>query len=113
MRELPKNLISLSSPEGKRLFREALLAGDMECFFPLSEQFLTQSEPAFCALSSLAMVLNALNYDPGKVWKGVWRWTSEESLRCENHSGCGHEHEKFKVNGLNFSEFEGLDTQPP
>lgn len=108
MRELPKNLISLSSPEGKRLFREALLAGDMECFFPLSEQFLTQSEPAFCALSSLAMVLNALNYDPGKVWKGVWRWTSEESLRCENHSDCGHEHEKFKVNGLNFSEFEGL-----
>ena len=107
-RELPRSLTSLSSPEGKALFREALLAGDMESFFPLSEQFLTQSEPAFCALSSLAMVLNALNQDPGKVWKGIWRWTSEESLRCENHSACGHEHDKFKVNGLNFSEFEGL-----
>jgi glutathione gamma-glutamylcysteinyltransferase len=107
-RVLPGNLVSLSSPRGKTLFKEALQAGDMECFFPLSEQFLTQSEPAFCALSSLAMVLNALNHDPGKVWKGVWRWTSEDTLRCESESVCGHAFENFKVEGVNFSEFESL-----
>lgn len=107
-RVLPENLVSLSSDRGKKLFREALIAGDMESFFPLSEQFLTQSEPAFCALSSLAMVLNALNHDPGKVWKGIWRWTSEETLRCESNETCGHAFEDFKVNGVSFSEFESL-----
>lgn len=107
-RVLPDNLVSLSSNRGKELFREALAAGDMESFFPLSEQFLTQSEPAFCALSSLAMVLNAQNHDPGKVWKGIWRWTSEETLRCESNKSCGHAFDDFKVKGVNFNEFESL-----
>ena len=69
-RVLPSNLIALSSKEGKALFTEALHLGGMESFFPLSEQFITQSEPSYCAISSLAMVLNALNYDPKKIWKG-------------------------------------------
>ena len=42
-RELPSSLISFSSPQGKALFRESMLAGTMESFFPLSEQFVTQS----------------------------------------------------------------------
>lgn len=109
-RELPSNLISLSSEQGKKIFKEALDEGGMQSYFPLSEQFLTQSEPAFCALSSLAMVLNALNHDPGKVWKGVWRWTSEETLRCDSTEICGHAFEDFKVKGVNFSEFESLAT---
>ena len=55
-RELPSSLVSFSSPEGRKLFKEALAAGTLESFFPLSEQFVTQSEPSFCALSSLSMV---------------------------------------------------------
>lgn len=51
------------------MFQEALLEGNMECFFPLIEQFTTQAEPAFCGLGTLAMVLNALEVDPGRVWK--------------------------------------------
>jgi len=51
------------------VFQEALLEGNMECFFPLIEQFTTQAEPAFCGLGTLAMVLNALEVDPGRVWK--------------------------------------------
>ena len=43
----------------------------MECYFPLAEQFRTQDEPAFCGLSTLTMVLNALAVDPGRVWKGA------------------------------------------
>ena len=54
------------------------------------------------------MVLNALNHDPGKIWKGVWRWTSEETLRCESENVCGHTMDKFKKTGMNFGEFEGL-----
>lgn len=107
-RPLPPNLTSLSSTDGKKLFREALSAGGMESFFPLAEQFVTQSEPSYCSLSTLAMVLNALNYDPKKVWKGAWRWVSEEMLHCETQAICGHSLEKVQKHGLNFSEFESL-----
>jgi glutathione gamma-glutamylcysteinyltransferase len=71
-----------SSPEGRRLFAEALQGGTLECFFPLIEQFQTQNHPAFCGLGSLAMVLNALAIDPGKTWNGPWRWFSEDMLDC-------------------------------
>jgi len=107
-RPLPNTLIALSSPHGKKLFIEALHSGYMESFFALSEQFVTQSEPSFCALSSLAMVLNALNFDPKKVWKGSWRWVSEETLQCESKQMCGHSLEKVRSDGMDFNEFESL-----
>ncbi len=107
-RILPDSLTSLSSPAGKLLFREALALGGMESFFPLSEQFITQSEPSYCSLSSLAMVLNALNFDPKKIWKGAWRWVSEETLQCESQAICGHSLERIKSDGMNFNEFESL-----
>jgi glutathione gamma-glutamylcysteinyltransferase len=46
------------------------------------EQFTTQSEPAYCGISSLVMVLNALAVDPRRLWKGPWRWYHEELLNC-------------------------------
>lgn len=107
-RPLPESLIALSCKEGKRIFQEALLSGGAESYFPLSEQFITQSEPSFCSLTSLAMVLNALNHDPKKTWKGVWRWISEETLQCEFPADCGHTLDKVKATGMNFSEFEAL-----
>jgi glutathione gamma-glutamylcysteinyltransferase len=107
-RTLPSNLIALSSKDGKILFKEALAKGGMESFFALSEQFITQSEPAFCAVSSLAMVLNALNFDPKKTWKSPWRWVSEETLQCESKLVCGHSLEKYRIDGMSFSEFESL-----
>jgi glutathione gamma-glutamylcysteinyltransferase len=81
-RPLPAALIPFSSEPGRALFREALESGHLEAFFPLIEQFHTQSDPAFCGLGSLVMVLNALGVDPGRVWRGPWRWFSEELLDC-------------------------------
>lgn len=81
-RPLPPTLVPFSSEVGRVLFREALDAGQLEVFFPLIEQFHTQSDPAFCGLGSLVMVLNALGIDPGRVWRGPWRWFSEELLDC-------------------------------
>jgi glutathione gamma-glutamylcysteinyltransferase len=107
-RPLPPNLIALSSPEGKQIFKEALQDGGMECYFPLAEQFVTQSEPSYCSVSSLAMVLNALNFDPKRIWKGAWRWVSEDMLSCESKSVCGHSLERIKKDGLSFHDFESL-----
>jgi len=81
-RPLPENCVAFSSAEGRTLFREALAQGTMEGFFSLIEQFHTQAEPAFCGLGTLVMVLNALAIDPGRAWKGPWRWYSEEHLDC-------------------------------
>lgn len=60
------------------------MSGSMENYFCLAEQFTTQSEPSYCGPASLIMCLNALQIDPDKTWKGVWRWYSEEVLHCTN-----------------------------
>ncbi|KAL0693460.1 hypothetical protein Bca4012_060640 [Brassica carinata] len=74
--------VDFSSPEGKKIFNEALQTGTMEGFFRLISYFQTQSEPAYCGLASLAVVLNALSIDPGRKWKGPWRWFDESMLEC-------------------------------
>ncbi|CAL5224629.1 g7346 [Coccomyxa viridis] len=84
-RQLPcPPAVGFSSPEaaGKALLAEAMLKGTMEGFFKLIEQYRTQDEPSFCGLASLAMVLNTLQIDPRRAWKGPWRWFHEEMLDC-------------------------------
>lgn len=54
----------------QQLFIEAIQNGTMEGFYRLISYFQTQSEPAYCGLASLSMVLNALAIDPGRKWKG-------------------------------------------
>ncbi|CAN1763087.1 Glutathione gamma-glutamylcysteinyltransferase 3 [Linum perenne] len=62
--------IDFASSEGKQIFNEAFEDGTMEGFFKLISFYQTQSEPAYCGLASLSMVLNALAIDPGRKWKG-------------------------------------------
>lgn len=81
-RPLPSTLVPFAGPEGRKLFREALEDGTLEGYFALSEQFHTQADPAFCGLGSLVVALNALAIDPGRLWKGPWRWFDESLLDC-------------------------------
>lgn len=81
-RPLPSDAIAFSSAEGRGVFSEALASEGLNGYFPLAEQFHTQSDPAFCGLGSLVVALNALSIDPGRLWKGPWRWFSEELLDC-------------------------------
>ena len=82
MRPLPPTLHAFDSDAGRRLFGEALLDGKMTSYFRLAQQFHTQSDPAYCGLGSLVCALNALRIDPARLWKGPWRWFSEELLDC-------------------------------
>jgi glutathione gamma-glutamylcysteinyltransferase len=81
-RPLPENAVAFASAEGRALFSEALSTKGLDGYFPLAEQYHTQSEPTFCGLGSLVVALNALAIDPERSWKGPWRWFSEELLDC-------------------------------
>ncbi|KAI4966720.1 hypothetical protein ZWY2020_037022 [Hordeum vulgare] len=70
--------MEFTSAEGKRLFAEALRGGTMEGFFNLISYFQTQSEPAFCGLVSLLVVLNARHRPAaGSGWQ---RWFGSPCL---------------------------------
>ncbi len=104
-RVLPQSLIQLSSPSGKKLFQESLLSGSAESFFPLSEQFLNQSDPAYCGVTSLIMILNAIGIDPNIRWKGGWRWYGSEDMVL---GGCCIDKERVKRAGISMEEFQSL-----
>ncbi|WAS96347.1 phytochelatin synthase family protein [Nannocystis punicea] len=101
-RPLPRELVAFASPEGRALFDAARAAGGLESFFPLIEQFHTQADPAFCGLGTLVVALNALGVDPGRLWKGPWRWFSEELLDC-----CSPL-ERVRAQGITLDEFACL-----
>ncbi|KAG0340321.1 hypothetical protein BG000_000178 [Podila horticola] len=101
-RKLPEHLVSFTSPKGKQLFRKMLESGYGEGYFSLVGNFTTQSEPAFCGPSSLAMVLNSLEVDPQRQWKGAWRWYSDELLEC-----CAPA-DQVKAKGITFNQFACL-----
>ena len=101
-RPLPDALIAFAGAEGRALFGEALAKGTMESYFAQAEQFHTQQEPAFCGLATLVVALNALAIDPGRLWKGPWRWYSEELLDC-----CAPL-DRVKNEGITFDQFACL-----
>lgn len=47
-----------SPPVAKAVFASAMANGGTYSFFPLIEQLQTQSEPAYCGLTTLVIVLN-------------------------------------------------------
>jgi hypothetical protein len=73
---------AFSSEKGQLIFAQSLAEGNAKGFFKLIEQFRTQDEPAYCGLGTLTMVLNSLNVDPKRQWKGPWRWFHESMLDC-------------------------------
>ena len=101
-RPLSDSCTALSSPQGRTLFELSLRNKGCKSFFVLTEQFTTQSEPAYCGISSLVMVLNALAVDPRKLWKGNWRWYHEELLNC-----CV-DLEEVKATGITLNVFSCL-----
>lgn len=101
-RQLPSTSISFSSPEGRVVFASAMASGGTYTFFPLIEQLQTQPEPAYCGLTTLVIVLNALAVDPRRSWKGPWRWYEESMLNC-----CV-DLEQVKKTGITFGTFACL-----
>ena len=81
-RSLPDTCVAFSSAPGRRYFGSAMETRGLKSYFHLMEQYTTQSEPAFCGISTLVISLNALAVDPRQIWKGSWRWYEESMLNC-------------------------------
>jgi|SRR5687767_10770212 len=70
---LPERLIDLRSEAGEQLLQDS---DALEAFVPLSANFLTQKNQAYCGVASIVMVLNALQlpspavpeYDPYRTF---------------------------------------------
>eukprot|EP00532_Pseudo-nitzschia_australis_P004402 CAMPEP_0168179684 /NCGR_PEP_ID=MMETSP0139_2-20121125/10004_1 /TAXON_ID=44445 /ORGANISM="Pseudo-nitzschia australis, Strain 10249 10 AB" /LENGTH=456 /DNA_ID=CAMNT_0008099589 /DNA_START=128 /DNA_END=1498 /DNA_ORIENTATION=- len=101
-RKLPETCVAFASRKGKKMFKNALENNGLKSFYNLIEQHHTQTEPAFCGISTLVMVLNALAVDPGQQWKGPWRWYTENMLNC-----CV-DLEEIKKDGITLRDFHCL-----
>lgn len=101
-RDLPKSLVDYRSNESKVRLLRSMSKGTAVPFLSLTSCFNTQSEPAFCGLSTLAIILNSLRIDPQRLWKTPWRWFSEELLDC-----C-RPLEVIKEVGVTMEEFQCL-----
>uniref|UniRef100_A0A7S4RM29 glutathione gamma-glutamylcysteinyltransferase n=1 Tax=Ditylum brightwellii TaxID=49249 RepID=A0A7S4RM29_9STRA len=101
-RVLPPNLTSFSSPKGQTLFLQSLQSLHANSYFPLSEQFINQSDPAYCGITTLCMICNAMCIDPNIRWKGGWRWFGDEDFMLDL---CCLEKERVKRVGVCMEEF--------
>ena len=101
-RALPDSCVAFSSRKGRSMFESAMKTKGLKSFYNLMEQHSTQTEPAFCGVSTLVIALNALAVDPRQTWKGPWRWYEESMLNC-----C-IDLEKIKETGITLPVFKCL-----
>lgn len=104
-RVLPSNLVAFTSKEGKQRFLRSISSNYAEAYYPLIQQFLNQSDPAYCGVTTLVLILNALAMDPNVRWRGGWRWYGDESMLLER---CCLEEERVAREGISIEMFGGL-----
>ena len=81
-RTLDGSIVDYRSADGKERLSRALAAGTAATFLSLTNVMTTQSDLAYCGLTTLSVCLNALEIDPLRQWRGPWRWFTEEQLEC-------------------------------
>jgi Phytochelatin synthase len=101
-RPLPASCTAFSSKRGRLYLSQAMQQNGLKSFFHLMEQYTTQSEPAYCGISTLVISLNALQVDPRREWKKPWRWYQEEMLNC-----CVNL-DQVKMTGITMADFACL-----
>lgn len=104
-RVLPDKLIALSSPKGRSMLLHALQNHTAESYWSLMEHFTNQSDPAYCGVTTLLIVLNSMSVDPNIRWRGGWRYYGDEDVILEK---CCIPHERIRRAGITLTEFARL-----
>ncbi|MGB3311613.1 MAG: phytochelatin synthase family protein [Nodosilinea sp.] len=106
---LPEQLIPLTAPEGQVLLRDSEALAD---YIPLTSQFVTQINQAFCGVASMAMVLNALGVSAplAPQWERNY-FTQENIFNEQTEAIIGRD--AIARQGLTLAELAGiLETYP-
>ncbi|MGG6240688.1 phytochelatin synthase family protein [Nodosilinea sp. AN01ver1] len=106
---LPDHLVPLTSTEGQVLLRDSEALAD---YVPLTAQFVTQINQAFCGVASMAMVLNALGVPAplAPQWERGY-FTQENLFNEQTEAIIGQA--AIARQGLTLAELAGiLETYP-
>jgi glutathione gamma-glutamylcysteinyltransferase len=106
-RVMPDSLIALNSPMGRSKLTDALLQQTAASYLPLMEHFSNQSDPAFCGITTLQIVLNSFSVDPNIRWRGGWRYYGDETTVLDQ---CCLSSERVRRIGVTMEEFKQLGT---
>lgn len=102
-RPLPEHLIAFNSPTGRQLFQTAMAQGTIEPYFALCGNYTHQADVSGCGPATLTMVLNALERDPKRTWKGAWRFWADDMI-----AAGPEELASFQRDGVSFPQFARL-----
>ncbi|MBE9139519.1 phytochelatin synthase family protein [Nodosilinea sp. LEGE 07088] len=106
---LPESLTPLTGLEGQALLQDSEAKAD---FVPLTSQFVTQSNQAFCGVASVVMVLNALGVPAplAPEWERAY-FTQENVFNDQTEAIIGQD--AIARQGLTLAELAGiLGTYP-
>jgi hypothetical protein len=106
---LPETLTPLTGFAGQALLQDSEARAD---FVPLTSQFVTQDNQAFCGVASVVMVLNALGVPAPQapVWDRAY-FTQENVLTAQTEAIIGRD--TIARQGLTLAELAGiLETYP-
>ncbi|OUL37007.1 glutathione gamma-glutamylcysteinyltransferase [Nostoc sp. T09] len=103
---LPPNLINFNSQEGETLLIESQSRED---FFPLSSQFVTQNNQAYCGVASIVMVLNSLGIPaPEATQYKPYRVFTQENFFSNEKTKTVIAAEDVSRNGMTLDQLGGL-----
>jgi Phytochelatin synthase len=106
---LPDHLVPLTSAEGQRLLRDSEALAD---YVPLTSQFVTQVNQAFCGVASTVMVLNALGVAAPLAPEWERNYFTQENLFNEQTEAI-IARDAIARQGLTLAELAGiLETYP-
>ncbi|GKY99520.1 hypothetical protein MPSEU_000906200 [Mayamaea pseudoterrestris] len=114
-RILPSCLTPLNSPAGRQLLVQSLTLQTAASYLTLTEHSVNQSDPAYCGVTTLLIVLNALAVDPMIRWKGGWRYYGSEEMLLATCQNC-LDVRRIEREGITLPEFcrmaecQGLDV---
>ncbi|MBD2566576.1 phytochelatin synthase family protein [Anabaena lutea] len=103
---VPEKLIGFDTPEGEKLLIESKSRAD---FFPLSMQFVTQDNLAYCGVASIVMVLNSLKIPaPETPEYREFKVFTQDNFFSNEKTQQVIEQKKVAWSGMNLQQLGGL-----
>jgi glutathione gamma-glutamylcysteinyltransferase len=105
-RILPPNLTHLALQKGRNMLMQSLLQDTANSYWSLTEHGMNQSDPAYCGITTLLVILNSMAVDPQTIrWRGGWRYYANEDVLLGH---CCFSTDRIQRVGITMEEFQQL-----